>query len=125
MIDNLTEAIAHAKEKAKELRERADVFDGITSEADITECLECASEHEQLAVWLEELAERRESDRWNVIRTEADLPKESEYYYATMVGALGNTYTYCVFYSVSTKEFQFPEKVIAWKPMPKPYESED
>ena len=49
----LDEAIKHCEEKAKELRERADVFDGITSEADVIDCIECANEHEQLAEWLE------------------------------------------------------------------------
>lgn len=68
---------------------------------------------------------RLEEGRWNFIHTEADLPKESDWYFATIVGTLGNTYTYCVFYSATNKNFEFAEKVIAWKPMPKPYESED
>ena len=65
MIDNLTDAITHAKEVAKELRKDADYLDapyGMDTSAR-TECLECAAEHEQLAAWLEELAERREVDK--------------------------------------------------------------
>lgn len=64
MIDNLTEAIAHAKEKAKELREQAG-FDTDNeryrmSESEKADCIECASEHEQLAAWLTELKQYRE-----------------------------------------------------------------
>ena len=50
MIDNLTEAIAHAKEVAEEKRkdyERACALN-IPSDG----CLKCAEEQEQLAEWL-------------------------------------------------------------------------
>lgn len=50
---NLTDAITHCNEKAKELREqplkeRMDI-------EDIADCEECAEDHEQLAAWLEQL----------------------------------------------------------------------
>ena len=67
MIDNLTEAIVHCREKAEELKDKAfSDFDSWTEEGKVlaTNCLECANEHEQLASWLEELKERREADGW-------------------------------------------------------------
>ena len=62
----LDEAIIHAEEKAKELRDRAKPYE----EAPCTRvnimyangCLECAEEHEQLAEWLKELKARREAE---------------------------------------------------------------
>lgn len=66
MIDNLTEAITHCREKAEELKDQAfSDFDSWTDEgkALATNCLECANEHKQLAEWLEELKARREQDK--------------------------------------------------------------
>lgn len=64
MIKDLQDAIAHAKEKAEELRNAG--FDINTRfNADTKtgrECYECTEEHEQLASWLEELKQRREAD---------------------------------------------------------------
>ena len=60
----LDEAIAHAKEKAEELREQAYTdFDSWTDEgkAKADDGLECSKEHEQLAEWLTELKELRET----------------------------------------------------------------
>lgn len=57
MIDNLTEAITHAREVAKEIRQ---ANEEMPNGCKLSENLcECASEHEQLAAWLEELAEYR------------------------------------------------------------------
>ena len=57
MIDNLTEAISHAREKAEELKNIGfDIntrFNADTQKG--RECYECAREHEQLAEWLTEL----------------------------------------------------------------------
>lgn len=63
----LDEAIHHCREKAKELRKEADLFSNSPaySESTTAGCLECAKEHEQLAVWLMELKERREKDDKN------------------------------------------------------------
>ena len=60
MIDNLTEAISHAKEVAKENREMAKNF--VYGQSNREACLECAKEHEQLAGWLEELDKRRKTE---------------------------------------------------------------
>ena len=60
----LDEAIKHAEEKAKELRERSDVLSEtpakISRGQEISDCLECAEEHEQLAEWLKELKSYKE-----------------------------------------------------------------
>ena len=52
----LSEAIKHCEEKAKELREQAgfetDNERYRMSEGEKADCLECANEHEQLAEWL-------------------------------------------------------------------------
>lgn len=61
----LDEAIKHCEEKAEELREQAG-FDTDNeryrmSESEKADCIECANEHEQLAEWLTELKELRET----------------------------------------------------------------
>lgn len=59
----IDEAIKHCEEVAGEQQERADsaelidILDGLDVEA----CKECAAEHRQLAVWLRELKELRNS----------------------------------------------------------------
>lgn len=58
----IDEAIAHAREVAKRNREQ---WKNCPAERDTREhltCEECAEEHEQLAEWLEELKERRETN---------------------------------------------------------------
>ena len=60
-MNSLDEAIAHAKEKAKDFRKFAErIHYGGNDQA---ACLECAEDHEQLAVWLEELKDYREGKR--------------------------------------------------------------
>lgn len=54
----LEEAILHCKEKANDLKNEAEHMPKDSS--DYKPCLECASEHEQLARWLVELKDRRE-----------------------------------------------------------------
>lgn len=53
----IDEAIKHCKEKQKVLNEQACSEDMTEKEA--ADCLECATEHLQLATWLEELQEWR------------------------------------------------------------------
>ena len=67
MIDNLTEAINHAREVAKENRNKARLFANNPFYGTIsTKCEECATEHEQLAGWLEELKAVKDIvDHWN------------------------------------------------------------
>lgn len=56
----LEQAIAHCKEKAEEQREKATAIAKAKEPFyKYAECKECAKEHEQLAEWLEELAEWR------------------------------------------------------------------
>lgn len=62
----LDEAIKHCEEKAAELREYSDVLSETSTTPkgkEISNCLECAEEHEQLAEWLKELKDYREGLR--------------------------------------------------------------
>lgn len=56
MIDNLEDAIAHAREVAENWKSQ---LVNCVSEEGCNKCLECAKDHEQLADWLTEL----EADR--------------------------------------------------------------
>ena len=66
MIDNLKDAIAHAREVAEKQRGYTKALgpNPVTGAAKnyVNLCLECAAEHDQLADWLTELQERREKD---------------------------------------------------------------
>ena len=133
MIDNLTEAISHAREVAEKQRGYTKALgpNPVTGAAKnyINLCLECAAEHDQLADWLTELQERREADRWNVIRTEEDLPKESDWYLVTRIFN-SRKYVATVFFNENTKSFYEDSctplnNITHWRPLPKPYESEE
>lgn len=53
---SIDEAIAHAREVAKEQKRRSGVCVANDNECDkFSNCIKCAEEHEQLAKWLEEL----------------------------------------------------------------------
>lgn len=69
-MKDLSEAILHCEEKAKELYCKADkdfYFDGDWGKR--YHCTECAKEHEQLASWLKELKELRKVITWIPIKT--------------------------------------------------------
>lgn len=142
MIDNLTEAISHAREVAEELKkevERNDLKYGKSNNPiDLkvaAECLECAKDHEQLASWLEELKARREADRW--IPVSERLPENA------FIGCLvtvyetdkrtGDEYEAVLPYSVGYDGETWndidgeiiPFEVIAWRPLPKPYKESE
>lgn len=66
----LDEAIKHCEEKAAELREYSDVLSEtstIPKGKEISDCLECAEEHEQLAEWLKELKALKEMPKGDLI----------------------------------------------------------
>ena len=125
MIKDLQDAIAHAKEVVEEKRklyEQACAYN-LPSEG----FCECASEHEQLVAWLEELVERREADRW--IPVSEKLPNTSGVYYVAKKTTEGETVyvipTACYFDGQNTwhddnrvnHSRPYPD-VIAWKPRP-------
>ena len=122
----IDEAIAHAREKAKELSDKAyaEVNKTLT-EDEAYECNECASEHEQLALWLEELAKRREADRW--IPVSERLP---EPHVAVMVYCPEYKNQYCASYDnkqwkVFGSHVTIWDEVTCWKPLSHDtYESE-
>lgn len=55
----LDEEIKHCLEKAEHLREGVRISQSMSA-AEQVDCLECATEHEQLAEWLKELKAYRE-----------------------------------------------------------------
>lgn len=61
----LEEAIKHAREVAREKHYEA-TFNFPELKGYYDSCLECAEEHDQLAKWLEELKEVRESENDNI-----------------------------------------------------------
>ncbi len=126
---NLIDAITHCKEKAVELRKEVESKDLKYGKSNnpidlkvAADCLECAEEHEQLAGWLEELVERREADRWILVSER--LPEESDFYLVTMVDEY-HTYVLTLFFMKGMPDmWEHDKRVTAWKPLPKPYESE-
>ena len=148
----LDEAIAHAKEVASKVRKNGNYLHFRGNERIANECEECAKEHEQLADWLTELQERREADKWISVkeRTPDDLEPvnitwinhEPEPYYkeikgkpftATGVYFNGQWYWWSTLCTDILAEYShnyddIVDKAIEithWKPLPKPYESED
>ena len=124
----LKDAIAHAKEVAENKRKTIkEVYENLEEDRPLFEeqenaCLKCAEEHEQRAAWLEELAERREKDRW--IPVSERLPEESDFYLVTIADKY-LTYVNTLFFMKSTPDmWEHDKRVIAWRPLPKPYESE-
>ena len=145
MIDNLTEAISHAKEVASKVRKNGNYLYFRGNSRMANECEECAKEHEQLAEWLTELQERRKADRWipvserlpdtdgrYLVLLEKDyaedysLPREQIENFEVEEGSFGVWYEN---YNMRTLGYLDSEwsaiPVIAWRPLPKPYESED
>lgn len=78
---------------------------------------------EQIAAWLEELAERREADRW--IPVSERLPEEANQAYLTTVDYGNGVIASCQRFFFGEGIGWNDDCVIAWKPLPKPYESED
>lgn len=77
-MTTLDEAIKHAKDVAKSKRRLIEVYKSLRGNdftasslpSEVTECRECAEDHEQLAEWLEELKTYRERNITNEL-TEA------------------------------------------------------
>lgn len=149
MIKTLDEAIAHAKEVAKEKRaeeqewrDKRDFIEGNERnpkgiyDLPINQCKECAAEHEQLAEWLTELKERREADRW--IHVSEGLPEEKinpntrdfEEVICTTVWGDVRIYKFGKPYGHDKAHFWsygeiMDEFIVKWRPLPKVSESEE
>ena len=130
MINSIDEAIAHAKEKAEELNAHADYYRNHNMPEYLPSCLGCAREHEQLAEWLTELQERREADRW--IPVSERLPEKDGVYLVTIQyvakyekGSPIHTIELLASYYTKYGKWSLSDNVIAWRNLPKPYESED
>lgn len=148
-MKTLEEAIAHCKEKAEKLRNKAKQweicgFDKSGEKRD--ECIKCADEHEQLAVWLEELknlrTQKRPQGEW--IPVSEKLPKYNKTVLIS-VKQIGKEAR--VFTAQRRKRFKTPDifecctdndgwwdfrisawddhEVLAWMPLPEPYKEGD
>ena len=119
----LDEAIAHAKEVASKVRKNGNYLHFRGNERIANECDECASEHEQLAERLTELKERRDADRW--IPVSERLPEDYTKVLITNEYGIVTCITWNTWYQNEYENAKKEYKAIAWKPLPKPYESED
>lgn len=132
----LDEAIKHCEEVAEELRnvdmgELDTLYCGDTEciEARKNDCIECASEHKQLAEWLKELKQLREQTRWTPCSER--LPKENEYVgdvckYYLIQDEYGDMYVAhlsSVGWIPINSLKSISDEVIAWRPLPKPYKA--
>lgn len=132
MIDNLEDAITHAREVAENWK--SELVNCVSEEGRNT-CLDRATEHELLAGWLTELQERREADRW--IPVSERLPEEkkdtntndfAEVLCTTIFGGV-RLYKYGTRIGDKQAHFWygfgiFDSEITAWKYKPEPYESE-
>lgn len=119
MIDNLTEAIAHAKEAAKENREMAKKF--AYGQNNREACLDCAAEHDQLASWLEELKERREADKW--ISVKDKLPDKAKKY---LVQTEYDVVTFAFFEGDYFEHLNGGKLCVKyWRPLPESYKESE
>lgn len=126
MIKDVDEAITHCKEKVEELKKVADYLDADTSAR--TDCLECASDHEQLAAWLEELKQRRNADRW--IPISERLPNRNGVYIVTRIIEGTRIVDASYFDGQNTWHNDvcvnhgrpYLNDIVAWKIRPEPYE---
>lgn len=145
MIDNLKDAIAHAKEVAIYQRRVADTWDDLSDRVkmnvppDYQICLECAKEHELLAEWLTELAERREADKWIPVSERLPKPQKpnddiynthcSDFVLVCIEWWNGQKVIETASYNFDDEEWEYygseEAEIVAWRSLPKPYESED
>ena len=136
-MKDLKAAIQHCKEKAAELREYSDVLSETSTTPkgkEISDCLECAEEHEQLAEWLKELKQRREADRW--IPVSERLPEEYDSY-LVMWRSLTEGFPDRLFYEIceyEPDEYEWERieqageagaEIVAWMPLPERYEPKE
>lgn len=115
------EAVSKANRSRAESYNRGEDYEQIKA----NECAACAEEHEQLASWLTELQERREADRW--IPASERLPEQTTTYLVTI--KFIEDYEECimtdlVIYNIK-HGWMTVDEVIAWKPLPEPYERGD
>lgn len=125
MIDNLKDAIAHEREEAKTLKKRAmefrenkhPIFSFAANDVMADNYLERARYNEQLASWLEELAERREADKW--ISVDEALPEKAGWYLVDRKERIFSI-QYFFFGLADHKPYWSGEcKVYYWRPLPK------
>jgi hypothetical protein len=125
----LDEAIKHAEEVAEEKERSAKLHQRPNknvkgSGKKYNACIECASEHRQLAEWLRELKELREQTRW--IPCSERMPQDGIEIFVYLfdrpspyIAWLEDTHWY-------TEDFEVErdDEPVAWMPLPEPYKSE-
>ena len=120
---NLDEAIQHCKEKVDENNRKSKYYAETSAIDDdyrlgmAHDCEECAKDHKQLASWLEELKRRRKADRRNPLSDSRPIGKGL--YLTTTI----HHEVYCDYWN--GESFDRTEAVIAWMPLPEPYEGKE
>lgn len=128
MIDNLTEAIAHAKEERGKIDKTLKYWESINAplseqvKYEIGLCKDKLTQCEHTIAWLTELQERREADRW--IPVSERLPEDYTKVLITNEYGIVTCITWNTWYQNEYENAKKEYKAIAWKPLPKPYESE-
>lgn len=126
---SLDEAIIHAREVAE--KKYLEGFlcyansGNIENDKKNDEYIKCAEEHEQLAEWLEELKKYREVEnqhRW--IPVEERLPEES---LNSVIGwdKYRERCCFVQYYAGSWHLGDESVRIIAWMPLPEPYQQEE
>jgi hypothetical protein len=130
----IDEAIKHAEEVAEEKESEAQELEycKLDWKHEANKCAECSKEHRQLAEWLKELKQLREQTRW--IPVSEKLPEDYQRVLVTVVNYWGIEVVRVAEYSNQKKIFQIKESndkwkvgeegLLAWLPLPKPYEEE-
>lgn len=133
----IDEAIKHAEEVAEENEKfcyKKGGKGGYFNEDTDWNNAKCAAEHRQLAEWLKELKQLREQTTW--IPVSERLPDDSSEYLVTVIDEDVDTYKYTGIawyahpkdYDIEEgdwRELMHDEKVIAWMPLPTPYEPKE
>lgn len=142
----LDEAIKHSEEVAEKYERHLKLYENMDDDlfrVEKNECKECAKEHGQLANWLKELKQLREQTRW-IPCSERTPEKGGEYLLWGKISEYDEE-NYCFLgdYFEFEEEFGIEKSnydshtlgfldteideyysVIAWMPLPDPYEAE-
>ena len=130
----LDEAIKHEEEAAEKNEKKAKNYPRPDknvrgSGRKYNDCIECASEHRQLAEWLKELKQLREQTRW--IPISERLPKVADCYTVTRKIGSDLIVSACYFDGINTwhddnwinHERNYLTDIIAWCELPEEYKS--
>jgi len=118
----LDEAIKHAETVAEEKKAQAWEAQLQEEYGKVKSCKECAENYKQLAEWLKELKQLRKQTRWiSVSKRLPDIHNYSKNYLVTL--KRGGVHI-ALFTECDGKHWWTYDDVVAWKPLPKPYQQE-